>query len=34
MNKTDFTGIRMQHIVWRVKLDEFLKGFYEDDEED
>ena len=26
MRKTDFTGIRMQHIAWRVKLDEFLKG--------
>ena len=26
MGKTDFTDIRMQHIAWRVKLDEFLKG--------
>jgi methyl-accepting chemotaxis protein len=26
MSKTDFTEIRMQHVTWRVKLDEFLKG--------
>jgi methyl-accepting chemotaxis protein len=26
MGRTDFTGIRLQHIAWRAKLNEFLKG--------
>lgn len=26
MGKTNFTDIRLQHIVWRAKLDKFLKG--------
>jgi methyl-accepting chemotaxis protein len=26
MGKTDFTDIRLQHIAWRTKLDQFLKG--------
>jgi hypothetical protein len=26
MGKTNFTDIRLQHIAWRTKLDQFLKG--------
>ena len=26
MSKTDFTDIRLKHISWRVKLNDFLEG--------
>jgi methyl-accepting chemotaxis protein len=26
MSKTDFTDIRLKHIAWRVKLNDFLEG--------
>lgn len=26
MSKTDFTEIRLQHVAWRVKLNDFLEG--------
>jgi methyl-accepting chemotaxis protein len=26
MSKTDFTDIRLKHIAWRVRLNEFLEG--------
>ncbi len=26
MGKTDFTEIRLQHVAWRVKLNDFLDG--------
>jgi methyl-accepting chemotaxis protein len=26
VNKTDFTDIRLKHIAWRVKLNDFLEG--------
>ncbi len=26
MSKTDFTGIRLKHVSWRVKLNDFLEG--------
>ena len=26
MSKTDFTDIRLKHITWRVKLNDFLEG--------
>jgi methyl-accepting chemotaxis protein len=26
LSKTDFTDIRLKHVAWRVKLDDFLEG--------
>jgi methyl-accepting chemotaxis protein len=26
MSKTDFTNLRLMHVVWRTKLDDFLEG--------
>ncbi|MFA6054480.1 MAG: CZB domain-containing protein [Thermodesulfovibrionales bacterium] len=26
MSKTDFTNIRLQHVAWRTKLNDFLEG--------
>lgn len=26
MSKADFTDIRLKHVTWRVKLDDFLEG--------